>query len=58
MGTIVVFTSISLNQPIKLITLVGLNLVEQVIKLVELVFEPLVSFDIPIKPIHVRLVNI
>jgi hypothetical protein len=53
MGTIVVPTSIWSNQPIKLITSVGLNLVKQIIKHVELVFEPIVSFDIPIKSIHV-----
>jgi hypothetical protein len=49
-GTIVVPTSIWLDQPIKLITSGGLNLVGQVNKLVEPMSEPLVSYDVHVKP--------
>jgi len=52
-GIIVIPTSVWLNQPIKLITSAGLNLVRQANKLVELVSKPLVSFDVPIKSVHV-----
>jgi hypothetical protein len=58
-GTIVVLTSIWSNQSFKLITITGLNLVDQVIKPVEPMFKPLISSNIPIKlvPIqHVKMV--
>jgi hypothetical protein len=45
-GTIVVPTLVWSNQPIKLITSASLNLVEHVIKLVEPMFKPPISFDI------------
>jgi len=48
-GTIDVLTSIWSNQPIKLITLACLNLVEHVIKPIEPTFEPLILSDIPVK---------
>ncbi len=57
-GTIVVCTSIWSNQHVKLITLTCLNLVEHVIKHVELMFKPHVSSNIPIKPIYVQHVKI
>jgi hypothetical protein len=57
-GTIVIPTLVWSNQPIKLSTSVGLNLVEQVIKPIELVFETLVLSDIPIKLVPIRLVKI
>ncbi len=53
-GTIDVFTSIWSNQHVKLITSVGLNFVEHV----EHVSKPLVSFDVPIKSIHVQPIKI
>jgi hypothetical protein len=46
------------NQHVKLITLVGFNLVKQVNKPIEPVFEPLISSTIPIKSVFVRLVKI
>jgi hypothetical protein len=51
--TIVIFTSIWSNQPIKLITLTCLNLMDHVIKLVEHMSKPFVSSNIPIKLVHV-----
>jgi len=51
--SIVVPTSIWSNQLVKLITSPSLNLIKQVNKHVELVFEPLVSSNIHVKPIHV-----
>jgi hypothetical protein len=57
-GTIVVITSVWSNQPIKLITSTGLNLVEQVIKHVEPMFEPHVLFNVPIKLVYVRPIKI
>jgi hypothetical protein len=57
-GTIVVHTSIWSNQHVKSITLACLNLVEHVIKHVELMFKPHVSSNIPIKPIYVQHVKI
>ncbi len=57
-GTIIVPTLVWSNQLIKLITLAGLNIVEQVIIHVEHVFESLVSFNIPVKLIYVLLVKI
>jgi len=58
-GTIVVLTSIWSNQSFKLITITGLNLVDQVIKPVEPMFKPLISSNIPIKLVptqHVKMV--
>ncbi len=52
-GTIIVPTSIWSNQLVKLILLIGLNLVEQVNKPIELVSQPLVSFDILVKLVNV-----
>jgi hypothetical protein len=52
-GTIVVLTLVWSNQLVKLITSTSLNLVEQVNKLVEPVFEPLVSSNILVKPIPI-----
>ncbi len=43
---------------VKLITSTCLNLVEHVIKHVEFMFKPHVSFNIPIKPIYVQHVKI
>jgi hypothetical protein len=57
-GTIVVPTLVWLDQPVKLITLVGLNLVEHVIILVEHVFESYISCNIPVKFIYELLVKI
>jgi hypothetical protein len=57
-GTIVVHTSIWSNQHVKLIKSACLNLVEHVIKHVELMFKPHVSSNIPIKPIYVQHVKI
>jgi len=57
-GIIVIPTLVWLNQPIKLITSACLNLVRHANKLVEHVSKPLVSFDVPIKSVHVRLVKI
>jgi hypothetical protein len=47
-GTIAILTSIWSNQSVKLITLAGLNLVEQVNKHVEPMFAPHVLSNIPI----------
>jgi ADP-dependent phosphofructokinase/glucokinase len=57
-GTIVVPKSIWSNQLVKLITSIGLNLVEHVIKLVEPMFEPHVSYEILVKSILIRHVKI
>ncbi len=57
-GTIVVPTSVWLDQLVKLITSTSLNLVEHVIKLGEPVFNPLVSSDILAKPVPVRPIKI
>jgi hypothetical protein len=56
--TIVVPTSVWSYQHVKLITSVGLNLVKHVNKLVEPVYEPLISCDVPIKPVLVQLIKI
>jgi hypothetical protein len=56
--TIVVPTSVWLYQLVKLIASVGLNLVEQVIVLVEPMFESPVSFDIHVESVFVLPVNI
>jgi len=52
-GTIVVPTSIWSDQPVKLITLVGMNIVEHVIKPMKPMSKSLISFYIPTKLIHV-----
>ncbi len=52
--TIVVPTSVWSNQLVKLITSIGLILVKHVIKILEPIFEPPVSFDILIKLVLVR----
>jgi hypothetical protein len=52
-GTITIPTSVWSNQLVKLITLAGLNLVKHVIKPIELVFKPLNSSDILVKPVLV-----
>ncbi len=56
-GTIVVLTSIWSNQSLKLITITGLNLVDQVIKHVEHVSKQLISSNIPIKLVPIRHVK-
>jgi hypothetical protein len=57
-GTIVVPTLVCSNQPVKLITLVGFNLVEQVIVHVELVSKSLVLSNIHVKLLFTLLVHI
>jgi hypothetical protein len=57
-GTIVVPTSVWSNQHVKLITSTSLNLIKHVIKHVEPMFEPPISFDIFVKLVLVRLVKI
>jgi hypothetical protein len=58
-GTIVLPTLVWLDQPIKLITLVGIfNIVEHVIELVKPMFKSLVLSYIPTKSIHVQFVKI
>jgi hypothetical protein len=57
-GTITVPTIVWSNQPVILITLAGLNLVQHVIKIVEPMFEPPISFDIFVKLVLVRSVKI
>jgi hypothetical protein len=52
-GTIVVPTSVWLNQHVKLITSTCLNLVKQVNKPIELVSKPHVLFDMLIKPVPI-----
>jgi hypothetical protein len=52
-GIIIVRTSFWSNQPIKLITSVGLNLIKHVNKLTKPMFEPLVSSNIHVELIHV-----
>ncbi len=52
-GTIVVPTLVWSNQHIILITSTCLNLVEHVIKPIEPMSKPLVSFNILVKSIHV-----
>ncbi len=56
--TNIVLTSIWLIQPIKLITSVGLNLVEQIIIHVDLMSQSSISSYIPIEPIFVLHVKI
>jgi hypothetical protein len=58
MGTIVVPTTIWSNQLVKLITSLGLNLVEQFIKPFEPMFEPHVLSNIPIKLVFIQHVKI
>jgi hypothetical protein len=55
-GTMVVLTSIWLNQIIKLTTSTDLNLVEHVYVLIELVSMLFVLFDIPIELVLVLLI--
>jgi hypothetical protein len=57
-GTITILTLVWLDQPIKLITSVGLNLVKHVNKLVEPMSEPPISSNIPMKLVPIRLVKI
>ncbi len=57
-GTIVVLKSIWLDQHVKLITLVGLNIVEHVIVPIELVSKLHVSFDILIKLVSILPIKI
>jgi len=57
-GTIVVPTLVWSNQLVKLITVTCLKLVKHVIKNIQHVSEPHVSFDIPIKPVRVRTIKI
>jgi hypothetical protein len=57
-GTIVVLTSVWLDQPIKLIISTSLNIVEYVIVPIEPMFELLVSFDILVEPISILHVKI
>jgi hypothetical protein len=46
------------HQPINLITSTSFNLVEQVIKPIELVFQPPISYDIHVKSIPIQLIKI
>jgi hypothetical protein len=57
-GTIILPTLVWSNQPIKLITLAGLNLVEQAINPIEPVSEPPSSSNIHAKPIFIQCVKI
>jgi hypothetical protein len=57
-GTIIVPTSIWSNQPVKLITSTSLNLVKHFVKPIELVFEQLVSSNIPVKSKLVQPIKI
>jgi hypothetical protein len=57
-GTIAIPTSIWSHQPINLITSASLNLVEQVIKHIELVSQQPISYDIPVKSIPIQPIKI
>jgi hypothetical protein len=57
-GTIIVTTSVLSDQFVKLITLTCLNLIGHINKPAGPMFKPLVSFDVPIKPVHIQPVKI
>jgi hypothetical protein len=56
--TIIVFTSICSDQPVKLITLASLDLVQQVYVHVEILIILLISFDILVEPVFLLLLKI
>jgi hypothetical protein len=57
-GTMVISTSIYSNQPIKLMTSIGLNLIKRVSKPIEPVLKPPILSNILVKPMLIQTVQL